>query len=241
LENTIKVENISKAYGEIQALNKISFSTKKGDIIALLGPNGAGKSTAMKIISGFINADSGNISILGFNVQKQTIKAQEKIGYMHETCSLYPEMTVFDFINFISQIRKIKKAYRKDRIIEICKQAGITEVLNQKISTLSKGYTRRVCLAQAILHDPEIIILDEPTEGLDPNQKFIIRELITNIGRNKTIIISTHIMEEVEAICNHVLLINHGKIITNCSVDELKNKTKDKNIETAFRELTLKG
>jgi len=239
LENTIKVENISKSYGDIKALNDISFSTNKGEVIALLGPNGAGKSTAMKILSGFVNPDSGYVTIHDFDIKDQTILAQEKIGYMHETCALYPEMTVYEFIKFIADIRKIKKSYQKERIKEVSSQAGITEVLNQKIATLSKGYTRRVCLAQAILHDPEIIILDEPTEGLDPNQKFTIRELIKNIGENKTIIISTHIMEEVEAICNRVLLINHGEIIANCSVEELKNKTKSKNIEAAFRELTL--
>ena len=233
-KTTISVKNLSKSFGSINAVNNVSFNTKTGDIIALLGPNGAGKSTIMNMITGFIAPTSGSIEILEKNIFNYPIDTKENIGFLPEGSPLYPDMSVNQFLSYMAELRGITKE-QKQKAIQLAK---IENVLEQKIETLSKGYQRRVGFAQSILSNPPILLLDEPTDGLDPNQKEHIRSLISDMGKNKTIIISTHLLEEATTICNRIILINKGKIVADGTLAEILKSTKSKNIEEAFRSKT---
>jgi ABC-2 type transport system ATP-binding protein len=217
---SIEVKNLFKFYGEQAAVNDISFSIKKGEIVGFLGPNGAGKSTTMKILTGYMPATSGEVRICGEEVDVDSKETKKKIGYLPENNPLYLDMYVREYLEFVGKIYKVPNL--KQRIDEMIQQVGLEVEQNKKIGMLSKGYRQRVGLAQAIIHDPEVLILDEPTTGLDPNQLVEIRELIKNIGKSKTVMLSTHIMQEVEAICDRVIIIKSGKIVADNSASELQ-------------------
>ena len=217
----ISVKNITKIYGSQKALDDMSFEISSGQVIGLLGPNGAGKSTMMKIITCYIPQTSGDVSVCGFDVTEQSIEVKKIIGYLPEHNPLYPEMYVKEYLNYICGVYKFEG--KKDaKIRELIEITGLTVEQNKKIAALSKGYRQRVGLAQALIHDPKVLILDEPTSGLDPNQLTEIRALIKSIGREKTVVLSTHIMQEVEAICDRVIIINKGKIVANESTSVLQ-------------------
>lgn len=210
---SIEVKNLTKYYGEQAAVNDISFSIGKGEIIGFLGPNGAGKSTTMKMITGFIPATEGEILVCGKPVSVDSIETRKHIGYLPENNPLYLDMYVKEYLEFVAKIYKVKKP--KERVKEMIKLVGLEVEQNKKIGMLSKGYRQRVGLAQAIIHDPDVLILDEPTSGLDPNQLVEIRELIKRIGKQKTVMLSTHILQEVEAICDRVIIIRLGKLVAD--------------------------
>lgn len=215
---SIEVKNISLFYGEQQALKEVSFSINSGEIVGFLGPNGAGKSTMMKILTGYIPASSGEAIVNGLPISSEKIAIQKKVGYLPEHNPLYLEMYVREYLLFQAKIHQTPK----ERIEKVIQQTGLTAEANKKIEQLSKGYRQRVGLAAAMLHDPEVLILDEPTTGLDPNQLMEIRALIKSIAKEKTIFLSTHIMQEVEAICDRVLIIHHGKIVADKKLSELR-------------------
>ena len=232
---SIRVESLTKIYGKQKAVDGISFSAQPG-VLGFLGPNGAGKSTTMKILTCFIPQTSGTASDCGFDVEKQSLDVRRHIGYLPESNSLYLDMYVKESLGFIAGIHKITSA--DARIAQVIEQTGLGPEQHKKVGQLSKGYRQRVGLAQAILHDPEVLILDEPTSGLDPNQLIGIRNLITELGKTKTIVLSTHIMQEVEAVCDNVIIINKGKIVANDSLQGLRNKNKDISLENIFINLT---
>jgi ABC-2 type transport system ATP-binding protein len=221
---SISVKNLSKYYGEQAAVDNISFEAKSGEIVGFLGPNGAGKSTTMKIITGFIPASAGEVKVCGDDVVTHPMETRKKIGYLPEHNPLYLDMYVKEYLRFIGNIYKIPNV--KARVDEMIETVGLEREQHKAIGALSKGYRQRVGLAQAIIHDPEVLILDEPTSGLDPNQLVEIRKLIKNIGKAKTVMLSTHIMQEVEAICDRVIIINKGTIVANEKANELQ-KSKD--------------
>lgn len=223
---SIEVKDISKSYGEQKALDAVSFSVNKGEIVGFLGPNGAGKSTLMKILTTYIAADEGNAVVNGNNVAENQKAVQKSVGYLPEHNPLYLDLYVREYLAFNADVYKVKKS----RIEEVISLTGLTPEAHKKIGALSKGYRQRVGLATALLHDPEVLILDEPTTGLDPNQIVEIRDLIKNIGRNKTVFLSTHIMQEVEAICDRVIIINHGKIVTDKKLGNLVKDTKENQV-----------
>ena len=225
---SIKINNIYKSFGPTKALNKVSFEAKPGDIVGLLGPNGVGKSTLMKVIAGYYEQDSGTISICNKDTLKSAIFTKNKIGYLSEENPLYEDMYVREFLEFICSIHKISPIH----CTEMMKLTGLKDVKHKKIQTLSKGFQQRVGIAQALINNPDVIILDEPTSGLDPKQLIEIRKIITNIGKEKTILLSTHIIQEVEAICNRIIIINKGEIVANKKIEEF-----DKNIEKVFLQL----
>lgn len=226
----IEIKNLVKKFGSQKVLDHISFSVKKGEILGFLGPNGAGKTTTMKIITSFWSPTSGEVVIDGININDDSLAIRKKIGYLPETVPLYEEMRVFEYLKFIAEIRQIPADKIKERIKEVIESCGLKAVIRKPIEELSKGYRQRVGLAQAIMHAPEILILDEPTTGLDPNQIAEIRELIRNIGKEKTIIFSTHILSEVSAICDRVIIINNGKIAGEGSPAELASRAKSQDI-----------
>ena len=224
---SITVNNISKHFGSQKALNEVSFEISRGEIVGFLGPNGAGKSTLMKILTGYLQADGGSAEVSGFSLEKQTAEIQKRIGYLPEHNPLYTEMFVREYLRFNASVYKIDK----ERVEEVIKLTGLTPEANKKIEQLSKGYRQRVGLAAALLHDPEVLILDEPTTGLDPNQLIEIRSLIRNIGKEehngkpgKTVFLSTHIMQEVEAICDRVIIINNGEIVADKKMKDLREE-----------------
>ena len=210
----ISVKNITKIYGTQKALDDVSFEINSGQVIGFLGPNGAGKSTMMKIITCYIPQTSGAVSVCGFDVTEQSIDVKKIVGYLPEHNPLYPEMYVKEYLNYICGVYKFE-GKKESKIKELIELTGLTVEQNKKIAALSKGYRQRVGLAQALIHDPKVLILDEPTSGLDPNQLTEIRALIKSIGKEKTVVLSTHIMQEVEAICDRVIIINKGKIVAN--------------------------
>lgn len=226
---SIEVKNVSKSYGEQKALDAVSFSISKGEIVGFLGPNGAGKSTLMKILTTFLNADEGSALVNGNDVMTQQKAVQRSVGYLPEHNPLYLDLYVKEYLAFNADVHKVAKS----RIAEVIELTGLTPECHKKIGELSKGYRQRVGLATALLHDPEVLILDEPTTGLDPNQLVEIRELIKNIGKDKTVFLSTHIMQEVEAICDRVIIINGGKIVTDRKLNSLV-KDKEQVIEVEF-------
>lgn len=219
---SIEVQNISKNYGSQKALDKISFSIKSGEIVGFLGPNGAGKSTMMRILTTYLNPNEGSATVNGHDILTAQKEVQESIGYLPESNPLYPEMYVREYLDFSAGVYHIKDA--KNRITQVIEETGLTSHIGKKISQLSKGYKQRVGLANALLHQPKVLILDEPTTGLDPNQLVEIRQLIKKVGEHTTILLSTHIMQEVEAMCDRVIIINKGKIVAD---DYLKNLKSD--------------
>lgn len=219
---SIQVNNITKLYGKQKALNEVSFEVAKGEIIGFLGPNGAGKSTMMKIITCFIPPTSGTVSVCGYDVNDQSIDVRRCVGYLPENNPLYLDMFVKEYLEFIAGIHSLGKK-TKPRIHEMIEITGLQLEQHKKIGALSKGYRQRVGLAQALIHDPKVLILDEPTTGLDPNQLAEIRELIRNVGKEKTVLLSTHIMQEVKAVCDRVIIINKGNIVANDTAETLQN------------------
>nr|WP_299073496.1 gliding motility-associated ABC transporter ATP-binding subunit GldA [uncultured Allomuricauda sp.] len=215
---SITVNNITKSFGNQKALNNVSFSIEKGEIVGFLGPNGAGKSTMMRVLTTYYKADEGNAAVNGFDVEKTKRQVQQSIGYLPEHNPLYLEMYVKEYLAFNADVYKVSNK----RIIEVIEQTGLTPEAHKKIGQLSKGYRQRVGLAAALLHDPEVLILDEPTTGLDPNQLVEIRKLIRKIGKEKTILLSTHIMKEVEAVCDRVIIINKGELVADKKLEDLR-------------------
>ncbi|MBT5932411.1 MAG: gliding motility-associated ABC transporter ATP-binding subunit GldA [Flavobacteriales bacterium] len=231
---SIEVKNVFKYFGEQAAVKDISFSVNKGEIVGFLGPNGAGKSTTMRMITGFLPVSSGEIYVSGLKVGTDNLKAQQKIGYLPENNPLYVDMYVKEYLEFVGRIYKVPKL--KNRIKEMIDAVGLEVEQHKKIGALSKGYRQRVGLAQAIIHDPEVLILDEPTSGLDPNQLVEIRELIKTIGKEKTLMLSTHIMQEAEAICDKIVIISKGEIVTNKTTAELQKDASGKYLFVEFQQ-----
>ena len=227
---SIEVVNISKSYGSQKALDAVSFSVKKGEIVGFLGPNGAGKSTLMKILTTYIAADEGSATVNGFEVNSNQKAVQLSVGYLPEHNPLYLDLYVREYLAFNAEVFKVEKS----RINEVIELTGLTTESHKKIGQLSKGFRQRVGLANALLHNPDVLILDEPTTGLDPNQLVEIRNVIKNVGKDKTVFLSTHIMQEVEAICDRVIIINNGKIVTDKKLDKLISSDKEQIIEVEF-------
>ena len=227
---SIEVQNISKSYGAQKALDKVSFSVKKGEIVGFLGPNGAGKSTLMKILTTYLNADEGVAKVNGNDVNEAQIEVQQSVGYLPEHNPLYLDLYIREYLAFNADVYKVAKS----RIEEVIELTGLSPESHKKIGQLSKGYRQRVGLATALLHNPEVLILDEPTTGLDPNQLVEIRNVIKNVGKDKTVFLSTHIMQEVEAICDRVIIIDQGKIVTDKKLDKLVAEEKEQIIEVEF-------
>lgn len=227
---SIEVQNITKSYGTQKALDAVSFSVKKGEIVGFLGPNGAGKSTLMKILTTYISADEGTAKVNGFDVSTNSLDVQKSVGYLPEHNPLYLDLYVREYLTFNADVYKVDKS----RIEEVITLTGLTPESHKKIGQLSKGYRQRVGLATALLHNPDVLILDEPTTGLDPNQLVEIRDLIKNIGKDKTVFLSTHIMQEVEAICDRVIIINQGKIVADNNIENLVQEITEQVIEVEF-------
>lgn len=229
---SLNIINLTKKFGEQTALNSVNIEINHNEIIGLLGPNGAGKSTLMKSVAGVLKIDEGEVIFHGKDIRENEIEAKKKIGFLPENNPLYGEMYVKEYLNFVADLHHIPK----ERVNEVIDLVGITPEKSKKISQLSKGYQQRVGLAQAILHRPDLLILDEPTNGLDPNQIIEIRNIIKEIGKEKTVILSTHIMQEVEALCSRVILIHHGNILQDCKIEEFKGKFES--LEEAFASYT---
>jgi ABC-2 type transport system ATP-binding protein len=217
---SIEIKNLTKVYGEQKAVDTISFTVGKGEIVGFLGPNGAGKSTTMKIITGYLEADEGDAIVCGINVKAQPLETKKKIGYLPEANPLYYDMYVREYLDFVADVHQVER--KKERIEAVIRMVGLSLESKKRVGQLSKGYKQRVGLAAALIHDPEVLILDEPTTGLDPNQIIEIREVIKNLGINKTVLFSSHILQEVEAICDRVIIINHGKLVANDSLAVLR-------------------
>ncbi len=218
----IKIDNLVKAFGPKRAVDGISFTVERGEVLGFLGPNGAGKSTTMRMITGFMPPTSGAVSIGGHDVAESPLPAKRLIGYLPENAAAYTDMTVRGFLGFVAELRGLAGAARKKAIARVVELCFLDSVLHQSIDTLSKGYRHRTCLAQALIHDPDVLIMDEPTDGLDPNQKHEVRNLIRDLGRNKAIVFSTHILEEVDAACTRAIIIDRGKIVANGTPGELR-------------------
>ena len=230
---SIEINQLTKVYGEQKAINNISFSIGAGEVVGFLGPNGAGKSTTMKILSGFIPATSGTAKVMGIDVAKDPLAVKKRIGYLPELNPLYDDMFIVEYLQFNADIYQLKNA--KQEIERVINKTGLSVERHKKISQLSKGYRQRVGLAQALLNNPDVLILDEPTSGLDPNQMSEIRQLIANLSKEKTILLSTHIMQEVEAMCNRVIIINRGSIVADDTVSNVKQQISSGNKEVYIR------
>ncbi|MGD9235270.1 MAG: ATP-binding cassette domain-containing protein [Desulfobacterales bacterium] len=226
----IQVENLTKYYHTLCAVDQINFNIEKGEILGLLGPNGAGKTTTLRMLTGYLQPSSGNIRVKGLSIDKHTLEIKKILGYLPESAPLYHDMLVFDYLNYVAAIRKINGNQKMARIRHLADLCGINEVMHQPIGELSKGYKQRVGLAHAMMNDPEVLILDEPTSGLDPNQIVEIRKIIKEIGQQKTIILSTHILSEAEATCDRIVIISQGKIVADGSAENLKQSTGGKNL-----------
>ena len=235
----LKVDNLKKSFGDFQAVKGISFEVKKGEVLGFLGPNGAGKSTTMRMITGFIPPTSGTAEICGHDILKDPVGAKHALGYLPENAPSYRSMTVTDFLAFIARIRGFYGAEAKAKVEAAIEKAKLTNVARQTIETLSKGYRQRTCFAQAILHDPQVLIMDEPTDGLDPNQKFVVREMIKEMAAEKAIIISTHILEEVDAVCTRAIVIARGEIKADGTPEKLRAMDPSGKLDVVFRSLTM--
>ncbi len=231
---SIHVKNLTKIYGEQRAVDNISFSIKPGEIVGFLGPNGAGKSTTMKMITGYLEPDTGDIRVSDVDVKEDPFNAKKKVGYLPESNALYYDMYVKEYLGFIADVHGIKN--KKEAIDKVIEQVGLTPEKKKRVGQLSKGYKQRVGLAAALLHDPEVLILDEPTSGLDPNQIIEIRQVIKEQGKNKLVLFSSHILQEVEAICDRVIIINKGKIVADDKLSNLQNKTTTNVVKVSFKE-----
>jgi ABC-2 type transport system ATP-binding protein len=218
----IKIENLVKTFGAKRAVDGISFAVERGEVLGFLGPNGAGKSTTMRMVTGFMPPTAGTISIGGHDVAESPLEAKRLIGYLPENAASYPDMTVHGFLNFTAELRGLDGSARKKAVGHVVELCFLESVLRQSIDTLSKGYKHRTCLAQALIHDPQVLIMDEPTDGLDPNQKHEVRNLIRELGKDKAIVFSTHILEEVDAACTRAIIIDRGRIVANGTPEELR-------------------
>lgn len=234
----LEVQNLNKHFGERKAVNGVSFQVSKGEVLGFLGPNGAGKTTTMRMITGFLPPTSGTAIVCGYDVQENPVEAKKHIGYLPENAPAYTSMTVRGFLKFMAEIRGYKGAEAKKRIDIAIEKCHLESVENQSIGTLSKGYRQRAVFAQAILHDPPVLIMDEPTDGLDPNQKHVVRQMIKQMTQDKAIIISTHILEEVDAVCTRAIIIARGRIVANGTPDELKARSRSGRLDEVFRMLT---
>jgi len=233
----LEIEGLTKRYGQKLVVNNLSFQCGAGEVLGFLGPNGAGKSTTMKMAAGFVAPSAGSASICGHDVQTDKLEAQRKLGYLPEGAPSYADMTPAQFLDFIADVRGLAGGGRRERLEEVIELLHLGSVLNQSIETLSKGFTRRVGLAQAILHDPDVLILDEPTDGLDPNQKHEVRELIRSMSEEKLIVISTHILEEVEAVCTRAMIIADGRLLVDDTPANLVAEG-DGDLDEVFRNIT---
>jgi ABC-2 type transport system ATP-binding protein len=233
----IKVKELRRSFGPVTAVDGISFNVEQGEVLGLLGPNGAGKTTAMRILACFLRPDSGTATICGNDILKNPIGVRKSLGYLAENVPAYNEMTVGAFLNFICDAREIRGSDRKQALDKVVPTCSIESVYHQTIETLSKGYKRRVGLAQTLIHDPDVLILDEPTDGLDPNQKHEVRKLINKMAKNKCIVVSTHILEEVEAVCSRTIIIAKGKILADSTPQALKEQHQC-NLDEVFRKIT---
>ena len=222
----IEIKNLTKRYGDLLAVDSVSFTVGAGEVLGFLGPNGAGKSTTMKMIAGFLTPSNGSISVCGFDVEASPLEAKRCIGYLPEGAPAYGEMTPAGFLRFIADIHGIAPGTRDQRIRDVVVRLGLERVFEQPIETLSKGFKRRVGIAQAILHDPKVLVLDEPTDGLDPNQKHEVRTLIQGLAKDKIVIVSTHILEEVHAVCTRAIIIANGRIVADATPDELEARSR---------------
>lgn len=234
----IEIKNLHKKYDDITVVDNLSLSVDTGEVLGFLGPNGAGKSTTMKMVTGFISPTSGEINVKGLSVKDHVYEIKKYIGYLPEGAPQYGEMTAYDFLLFIAKIRGIEKNNIKNAIESVIENLSLHDVIHKRIENLSKGFKRRVGIAQAIIHDPEILIMDEPTDGLDPNQKYDVRELIKKISKNKTIVISTHILEEVEAVCTRAAIIAKGKLLFDDTPSKLQSSSNG-SLDDTFRKITL--
>ena len=225
----LEIENLTKRYGQHTVVDDLSFRCEPGEVLGFLGPNGAGKSTTMKMVTGFVPPSAGHVSVCGLDIDQASLEARRCIGYLPEGAPCYPEMTPSSFLEFIADIRGLTPAERKTRLDSVIEALHLGPVLDQSIDTLSKGFKRRVGLAQAILHDPKVLILDEPTDGLDPNQKHEVRELIRSMAANKLIVLSTHILEEVEAVCTRAIIIANGSILADDTPEQLARRSRSHN------------
>jgi ABC-2 type transport system ATP-binding protein len=234
---SIEVSNLTKLYGEQKAIDNISFAINKGEIVGFLGPNGAGKSTTMKIITGYLQPDEGEAIVNGIPVKKQPLRAKASIGYLPEANPLYYDQYVREYLDFVADVHGVPAKLKKDRIEAVIQTVGLSLESKKKVGQLSKGYKQRVGLAAALIHDPEVLILDEPTTGLDPNQIIEIREVIKSLGQNKTVLFSSHILQEVEAICDRVIIINRGKLVANDKLSNLRQQVNNNNLlKVTFKE-----
>jgi ABC-2 type transport system ATP-binding protein len=222
----IEISHLSKKFNQFTAVDDLSFTVKEGEVLGFLGPNGAGKSTTMKVITGFLAPTQGTVKIDGFDITRSALQAKSLIGYLPEGAPCYGDMTTLEFLNFIAKIRGFTGEELNRRVNHVIDEVELGSVVHQTIDTLSKGFRRRVGLAQAIMHDPKVLILDEPTDGLDPNQKHHVRELIKNLARDKIVIISTHILEEVTAVCTRAIIIAHGRIVADGTPAELESRSR---------------
>jgi ABC-2 type transport system ATP-binding protein len=230
----IKIENLVKAFGAKRAVDGISFNVERGEVVGFLGPNGSGKSTTMRMITGYYPPTSGRVSVGGHDVIESPLQAKRLIGYLPENAAAYTDMTVRGFLEFAAELRGLSGGARRKAVARAVERCFLASVLHQSIDTLSKGYKHRTCLAQALIHDPEVLVLDEPTDGLDPNQKHEIRNLIKELGRTKAVVFSTHILEEVDAACTRAIIIDRGRIVAQGTPDELGRP-----LDEVFRRITI--
>ena len=237
----IEIDNLVKKFGLLTAVDGITFNVEPGQVLGFLGPNGAGKSTTMKMITGFIAPTSGQVKVNGHVVTGDAREAKREIGYLPEGAPAYGEMTPIQFLEFIANVRELTGQHRKDRINTVIEQLHLQQVINRPIETLSKGFKRRVGLAQAIVHDPKVLIMDEPTDGLDPNQKHEVRELIKGMASDKIVVISTHILEEVDSVCTRAIIIANGKLVVDDTPQNLISRSPSGRLEDVFREVTAAG
>ncbi|MBK8676057.1 MAG: ABC transporter ATP-binding protein [Cellvibrionales bacterium] len=234
----IRIENLTRRFGAFTAVDNLSFQVAPGEVLGFLGPNGAGKSTTMKMITGFLQPTSGRVDVFGYDMWRNPLPAKKLIGYLPEGAPSYGEMAVRDFLAFIADVRGLRGAEKQRAIAVAAEKSALTEVMLQTVDTLSKGYRRRVGIAQAILHDPQVLILDEPTDGLDPNQKHHVRELIRSLSQEKLVIVSTHILEEVSAVCTRAMIIVQGKILVDETPTALAARSTTGRLDDVFRQLT---
>lgn len=237
----IRVENLVKFYGDFCALDGVSFEVKKGEILGLLGPNGAGKTTTYRILTGYLSPTDGNIWVGDLNVKEDLDKIKRMIGYLPESAPIYKDMLVFDYLGFIADVRGVSKETQMTQIKHLADLCSLNDVMHKTINELSKGYRQRVGIAHALMGNPDILVLDEPTSGLDPNQILETREIIKRIGKEKTIIFSTHILSEAEATCDRLVIISNGKKVADATIAELKAEHQEQNLEKIFHSLTHRG
>jgi ABC-2 type transport system ATP-binding protein len=236
----LTVNNLTKSFGVIQAVKGVSFTVEKGEVLGFLGPNGAGKSTTMRMITGFIPPTAGTAVICGHDIQNDPVAAKRCIGYLPENAPSYHTMNVTDFLTFIGRVRGFEGADLIKKVDAAIEKSRLESVRKQTIETLSKGFRQRTCFAQAILHDPQVLIMDEPTDGLDPNQKFVVRQMIKEMSADKAMIVSTHILEEVDAVCTRAIVIANGIVVANGTPAELRAKDPQGRLDVVFRKLTMK-